>query len=219
MVTLSEAKKRLEKVFEEDQAEVLAATIIEAYDSLVKTSDFNELKEIVRELAEAQKRTEVKVEELAEAQKETQRELSETQQEIRRLTYAIRDTRSELGGLSRSVAYSLENEAFRALPSYFKRNLQIEVTKKFIRTQIDKEEINIFGMGRKDGRNVIIVGEAELRLTSTNKFRQLEKKVSVVKKKYKKEEIVQILITHYAPFKIMEEAKKKGITIIQSFEW
>ncbi|MEW6609623.1 MAG: DUF3782 domain-containing protein [bacterium] len=43
----------------------------------VKKEDFNELKGIVRELATAQKRTEIKVEELAEAQKRTEIKVEE----------------------------------------------------------------------------------------------------------------------------------------------
>jgi len=55
-------KTELEKVFRPKQASVLARVIADAYSELVKTDDFNELKGIVKELAEAQK-------ELAEAQK------------------------------------------------------------------------------------------------------------------------------------------------------
>lgn len=78
-----DTRKRLEAVFDKDQAEVLSEVITEAYRDLVKTSDFNELKGIVKdlgtkvgELAEAQKRTEKRVEDLAEAQKRTDRALS-----------------------------------------------------------------------------------------------------------------------------------------------
>lgn len=45
--------------------------------------EFNDLKEIVRELAQAQKRTEERVEELAQAQKETQNELNKFAKEFR----------------------------------------------------------------------------------------------------------------------------------------
>ena len=77
MHTAVDIKRRLERVFERRQADALAEVITDAYSELVKTSDFNELKEIVRdigiktaELSEAHKRTEVKVAELSEAQEE-----------------------------------------------------------------------------------------------------------------------------------------------------
>jgi pyrroline-5-carboxylate reductase len=50
--------RRLAEVFPAQQAEVLAGVIYDAYNALVKADDFNELKEIVRRLAEAQEQTE-----------------------------------------------------------------------------------------------------------------------------------------------------------------
>ncbi len=70
-------RQRLETVFNKRQAEVLAEVIDFSYNDLVKVSDFSELKGIVRELAEAQKRTEARVEELAEAQKRTEARVEE----------------------------------------------------------------------------------------------------------------------------------------------
>ncbi|MCP4378011.1 MAG: hypothetical protein GY794_17785, partial [bacterium] len=60
--------RKFETVFEDRQAALLAETITEAYTDLVKTSDFNELKEIVHRLAQAQERTEARIESLAQAQ-------------------------------------------------------------------------------------------------------------------------------------------------------
>lgn len=44
MPTSSEIKKKLEEVFDERQATVLAEVFVDAYGELVKTSDFDELK-------------------------------------------------------------------------------------------------------------------------------------------------------------------------------
>ena len=57
MATSAEIKKKLEKVFDERQAAVLAEVFVDAYGELVKTSDFDGLKAVVKELAEAQART------------------------------------------------------------------------------------------------------------------------------------------------------------------
>ncbi|MBI3958281.1 MAG: hypothetical protein HY328_05680 [Chloroflexi bacterium] len=163
--------RRLIRVFAPEQATVLAETIHDAYADLVKTSDFNELKEIVRnlaqaqtrtesrmnELAEAQTRTESRMEELAEAQTRTELRVEELAQEQRtfakeqrtfaqelqtlaqaqrELTDAQKDTDTrlgklidvvtnlaqEVGGLSRSASYALENEAYRQLPAYLEAN-------------------------------------------------------------------------------------------------
>lgn len=186
-------------------------------ESVTKT-EFNELKEIVRdlgksisELTEAQKNTEKKIQELTEAQKRTEKELA-------KLARGLSRTRKELGGLSRSVAYALENEAFRHLPSFLKKHYGLEVIDRLIRTYIDGEEVNIFGRARKNGREVYLVGEAVLKLDDQAKLKQLEKKLKVVRKEFGGE-IVPILVTHFAKPEILEKAHKAGVIIVQSFEW
>ena len=136
----------------------------------ITREDFSELKAIVRDIAETQK-------ELADAQKRT--EIS-----VGTLVKGLDATRTELGGLARSVGYSLENEAYRQLPQFLKEQYQIELTEKMIRFELEGEEINLFAKGRKGGEDILIVGEAELRLSSVGKLRQLEKKISLVKKLY-----------------------------------
>jgi len=254
MLNMENVKGRLKRVFSEEQASVLAEIIVKARDELVKVSDFNELKEIVRdlaksqkELAEAQKRTEARVEELAEAQGRTEQRLNSlaqrveelaeaqkrtearveelaeaqkrTEEEIKRLARGLVSTRTELGGLARSVSYSLENEAYRALPSYLKRHYGIEVLERFIRTEIDGEEIDIFAKAKMDGKDVLIVGETELKLSSVGKLKRLDKKVLVVKEKFAEKEIVKLFVTHYARPQIKKKAEERGIIIVQSFEW
>ena len=63
--------EQLGNVFSEEQAEVLAEVIFNAYNDLVRLDDFNELKEIVRELAKAQQRTEQRMDSLVETQQRT----------------------------------------------------------------------------------------------------------------------------------------------------
>ena len=75
--------EQLGSVFAEVQAEVLAKVIFDSYNALVRRDDFNELKEIVRDLAESQQRTEQRMESLAESQQRTEQRmesLAESQQ-------------------------------------------------------------------------------------------------------------------------------------------
>ena len=273
--------RRLEAVFQHEQAVVLADTITDAYDTLVKASDFSELKTIVAELGEAQKRTEERLEELAEAQKKTEErveelaeaqkrteerleELAEAQKKteerveklaeaqrrteetvaelveaqkrteknvadlakaMQLLTRELRETRRDLGGLSRSVSYALENEAYRFLPAFLKERYNIEVTRKMIRTEIRGEEINLLGHALKDGKPILLVGEVKLRLDEKRRgrgkeiFELLEKKISAVRSEYPEIEIIPMLVTHYARPGILERAQEKGIIVVQSFEW
>jgi len=183
------------------------------------------LTEKVEALAEAQKRTEIKVNELAEAQKKTEIRVSElaeaqkrTEVEIRKLGIGLRRTREQIGGLARSVAYALENEAFRKLPAFLKERYQIEVIDNIIRAEIEGEEINILGQVKKDGQEMMLVGEAVLKLDDRRKLKLLSDKVQLVKETYGKG-VIPIIITHFAKKNILERAKNAGIIIVQSFEW
>ncbi|WP_298976268.1 hypothetical protein [uncultured Thermosynechococcus sp.] len=84
-------EEKLRAAFPPEQAHLLAEVIREAYDDLVKAKDFNELKSIVADLAQAQKRTEERVDqltvtvaELAEAQKRTEERVAELAQAQKR---------------------------------------------------------------------------------------------------------------------------------------
>ena len=66
----------------------------------VKKEDFTELKNVVFDLAEAQKRTEIKVEELAEAQKRTEIKVEE-------LANAQKNTELALKDLARTVEFKI----------------------------------------------------------------------------------------------------------------
>lgn len=91
MLANREIKTRLEKAFPIKQAMALTDVFIEFKDDLVKSGDFNELKNIVKELAEAQKRTEGRMEELAEAQKRTEVKMEELAEAQKRTEECVKD--------------------------------------------------------------------------------------------------------------------------------
>ena len=83
MMNRTRIREKLGHVFVNQQAEVLSEVIYDSYNALVRADDFNELKGIVKELAEAQQRTEQRVEDLAESQQRTEQrveDLAESQQ-------------------------------------------------------------------------------------------------------------------------------------------
>ncbi len=198
----------------------------------VTKKEFNELKDVVRdlgqavkELAEAQKRTEERLNELAEAQKRTEERLNElaeaqkrTEDEIAKLSKGLNDTREHVGGLSRSVSYALENEAYRHLPEFLKKYHGLEVVDRLIRTYIGDQEINVFGKVRRNGEELFLVGDAVLKLDDVSKLGKVLDQVMEVKKEFGGE-VIPIIITHFARPKVLEKARKAGILVIQSFEW
>jgi len=204
---LAEAQKRTEQRVEE-----LAEAQKETRREVTRLDRaLTELAEAQKELADAQRRTEIEVAKLAV-------ELRETKVKVDGLADAMQDTKTEVGGLAKSMAYALENEAYRALPAFLKEH-GITITERFIRTEIGGEEINFFAAGTKDGREVIIVGETELKATGPRKLAQLARKAAVVQESFPGKEVIPMLVTHYVRPAVLERAKEKGVLVIQSFEW
>lgn len=234
MTTVQTLKHRFEKVFEPEQAAVLAKSITEAYNDLVKTSAFNELKGIVKDLAQAQQRTEARVEELAQAQQRTEGHVGELAQDMQPLTRVVGDLgqqmgymRSEIGGMSRSMAYALENDAYRSLPDFLREQYGINLSERIIRTEIEGEEIILFALGERNGESICLVGESKLQLDERRSSKreaeriidQIERKVDAVRQVYPGRKIVRLLVTHYARPAILEFLQEQNILVLQTFEW
>jgi len=173
---------------------------------------------------------------LAEAQRKTEESVRELAQRMDRLTVAqeemvqaMRGLRAELGGLSRSASYALENEAYRNLPALLERTLGIKLSSRMIRTEIADEEINVLAFGSRlgNGREVVVVGEAKLQLDRRSGgeeefervVEQIRRKVEVIRNQYPDKEVLPILVTHFARPMYVQRAEEQGITVVQSFEW
>ena len=130
----------------------------------VTREDFNALKQVVEELVQAQKKTEQRVEELAQAQKKTEERLGrveaaveelaqaqkKTEQRVEELAQAQKRTEEELcslvrehaktremvAGLSDTVGYGLENQAYKALPRLLERDFDLKIKDRLARRYI-----------------------------------------------------------------------------------
>ncbi len=198
------------------------------------TERLNQLTIRVDQLAEAQWKTEerlnqlaIRVDQLAEAQRKTEEKLAQLAEAQLKMEQSLNKVRMDLAGLSRSVSYAFENEAFRNLPRFLKEKYGIEVIEKLIRKEVGGKEINLLGRAKKNGEDVIIVGEVKMRLESkkyreefeADVFDELEEKVEAVKAEYADIEVVKILVTHYASESFLKLAREKGVIVVQSFEW
>jgi len=196
------------------------------------TNAQKETEKRLAELIETQKehdkrisKLETAIVELTNAQKETEKRLSrlervveELTRNVNKLTKEVTVIKKEIGGLSRTVAYALENEALRMLPKFLKERYNIEIIDRLIRTEINGREVNFFAKAVKNGEEVFVIGESTLRFDSKKKLSQILKSLESVTELLKGE-VVPILVTHYAKPKLKEEAEKRGILVIQSFEW
>ena len=235
MLKYLEAIEELPEEFKAPLIKVLELFREEVADT-VKRSDFEELKAVVarlarsqEELVEAQKRTEKRVEELAEAQKRTEKRVEElaeaqkrTEEEVKSLSRALKETRKEVGGLSNTIGYSLENEAFKALPALLKDEFGLEVEgrlkRKFLKDSKGRQiEVNILGKARKNGQEVVIIGESKSQLSRKDVDAFL-KRLTYLESTIQGDKFC-LFVTHMTRPEIVAYAKEKGIRVYFSYEF
>ncbi len=157
MINTFEIFQNLKETFGEKEATVLTNLLIKMYNDINQTvtkAEFQELRVVVNELAEAQKRTEERVEELAQAQKRTEERVEElaqrmeelaqaqkrTEESIKELTRAQRenekilknfmvafdDLKKQVGGLSMVVGYGIEDNLMPLMPQFVQNNYKVK---------------------------------------------------------------------------------------------
>jgi len=237
--------RKLEKV-EPHLREVLVSILEEIErqrEERVTRKEFQELRDIVKELAQAQRRTEERVNELAQAQRRTEERVNElaqaqrkteervnelaqaqrkTEEEIARLTGEVITLKKEVGGLAHTVGYRLEDEAMKALPEILKKEMNLGIMgrlrRDFIETKKGKfVEVNIWGEGKVDGKDYIIIGEAKTQLKKSDIDSFIRKAEEI--KKFVPGEQVRILVTYIASPPVRRYAEEKGIKLYFSYEF
>ncbi len=215
-------KERIKRVFPEKQAGVLVE-LVDMVDETVKVSDFNELKSIVadlakaqKELAEAQKRTEQRVEELAEAQKKTE-------EELRKLIKEHEKTRQMVAGLSDTVGYGLEDKIMPYIPDFARKEFGIETVlidrRNIVYPDGRYDEVNVYVEGRKNGERVYLIGECKARpgKKEIERFAGLLKRV----RSHLNAPVYSFIVGYYYSPKVEKYLKEKypEIKMMKSFEF
>lgn len=163
--------EKLGNAFAEEQAEVLSEVIFNAYNELVRRADFNELKDVVRDLAEAQSRTEERVGALAEAQGRTEKRVEELAEAQQRTEYAVQQLAQQVGGLSNRMGGDLEDIAADLIHDSLQRELGWQVDGLGCAWQSwdgTEEEIDVFGKVHDPARPdtpLWVVAEVKFNLT------------------------------------------------------
>ena len=217
-------------------------------EKMVTKAEFTELREAVKELAEAQKKTEERlnrlaqrVDELAEAQRKTEQRLNElaeaqrkTEERLNELAEAQRKTeevvakivgeqrkiKEQLGGLSHTVGYVLEDRAYVKLPALIARDCGIKVEdlrRKYVEVSPGKyEEVNIIGHGFKDNKRVWILGECKSQLQKRH-IREFERKLKRLEGLFPGDKLV-VFVTYNTSPSVEECIRKKGYLLYYSYE-
>jgi len=191
----------------------------------------------VSELAIAQKETEARISELAIAQKETQKEVTrldktmeelaqaqkETKEELRTLVISHKDLQKQVGGLSHTVGFRLEDESYKALPGLLEKDFGLIVKSPLKRRYIkDKEgryiEINIIGEATQNGKKITIIGEGKSQISKADINDFIRKKIKRLNGVF--DEIFPVLITYMTQeYDTEEYAQKKGIALYYSYDF
>ncbi len=152
-----------------------------------------------------------------------------TEAALQQLIQDHQETRRQLGGLSATVGYRLEDEAFKALPRLLERDFGLIVQGRLKRGYVpDVEgrllEVNIFGQAvRNDGatptgRVVTIVGEGKSQLSANDVDRFIRRKLARLQGAF--DELFPLLVTYMITAPDVEEyARQKGIAVYYSYDF
>jgi len=260
MLSTTEILNRLNKHLDEQAARAITSVITDVYDRLaekltdfdrlVTKDEFNELRDAIKQLIEAQNRTEErveqlagaqsrteeKVEQLAEAQSKTEERLDQlakgqiqlteaqrkTEEGLAKLTVVVGQVQKNLGGLSHSVGFMLEDRAFKALPALLKERFGIEVEGKLIRTFLEnargeREEVNIYGKGLKDSSELVIIGDSKSQLSENHidRFKRSLARLTPVLGV----EVFPLMITYMTEPEVLKRAETEKIAVFMSYEF
>ena len=197
MTLVSEIRSRLVRAFPENQADLLAEVLVESHAELVNRADFHKLTEVVHDLGEAQKRTEIHVDELARSQQEmrvtmqamqaSQQAMQASQQEmqgsLQEMQRAVTDLAKQVGGLSNAVGANLEDFACDLVPELLEKYWRFVTVsagpEELTTTDGVSREFDVVVRGTIDGRPVTVLCETKATVSTTevSKFLRIVEKV------------------------------------------
>jgi len=125
------------------------------------------LTERVDRLAEAQARTEARLEALAQAQSRTEAQVEALAQAQARTESAILTLARQVGRLSETIGFTLEDLAREVAPPYLAQYHAIHVgqlDRRFFAVDGEEMEVDLYGEGQHDGKPIVVIGEVRSRI-------------------------------------------------------
>jgi hypothetical protein len=173
----------------------------------VTREDFRELKQIVAELAEAQRRTTEEIKELVAAQVRTEA--------------GIDRLRKQVGGLSETVGGDIEDIAYIVLHDVLKREFGWQVgvlERKWQTWDGEPEEVNVFGQATdpaRPGQVIWIVGEAKHNLTQ----KEVDRFAGQVERgrRHLVGEIFPVCFCYRARPEVQQQVRDAGLRLVFSY--
>ncbi len=209
----------------------------ELFKNQIKSEErLSRVEKAIEDLTEAQKNTEKRIEKLSINQIKSEERLSRvekvieelaiaqknTENELKKLIKEHRKTRESLGGLQHTVGYVLEDRAFVGLPKLLEKDFGIKITMPLKRDYMEispgkEEEINIIGRGKRDGREIWILGECKSQINKREVDKFL-RKVNKLNKVIPGEKIL-LIITYQAPPIVRRYIEEKGLKLYFSYQF
>ena len=120
--------------------------------------DFDQLKNIVQSIAEAQEHTEKRLGELAQAQVRTEKA-------VKTLATGLTDLRKQVGGLSMAVGYGIEDKlmphARRFASTEFGMEVKLVDRRNLMYPDGGYDEVNLYVEGERNGQKAYLIGECK----------------------------------------------------------
>ncbi len=214
-------EEKLAQVFDRRQAVVLAEAIREAYGDLVRTSDFNELKAIVRDVALAQRELAEAQKELAQAQMRTERRVEELAEAQKRTELALQRLSRQVGGLSDRLGGDLEDTAYIVIHDVLEREYGWKVEplrRDYLRWNGHEVELDLIGRAHDPShpeRVITILGEVKFNLT-LKEVRRFARKVEQMRAALAGE-FFPVCFCYRARPEVREAVRKLGFYLIFSY--
>ncbi|MEM2219940.1 MAG: hypothetical protein QXU50_07485 [Candidatus Korarchaeum sp.] len=161
------------------------------------------------------------VDELREAQAKSEERLSRLEVAVDKLVTAVAELRVEVGRLSDTVGYGLEDIARILVPPWLERlqgvELVSELRREFLRLDGEEVEVNLYSEGKKEGRDVRVLGEVKSRIYGGDVRRLYNNAVSPLRRAGF--EVIAFMVGYVVHPSAREEAEKLGISVIAAYEF
>ena len=211
--TMAESQQRAEERL--DRVEAALERLAESQHRTEERMD--RVEAAVERLAEAQQRTEEQVAALVIAQRRTEKGM-------RKLTEGMDALRRQVGALSENVGFGLEGIARIVLPGYLERHLDVkvlgplgeELNPRILGPEGEEGEFDLYGVGLRDGKETIIVGEVKSRIYSDDvgRFLRRVEKVGPALP----EERLPVLFGYNIHPQAREEAEEAGLLLVAAYQ-
>jgi hypothetical protein len=125
--------------------------------------------------------------------------------------------------LSTTIGYTLENEAYKALPELLAKDYGLVVQERLKRGYLTDNkgqpiEVNVIGRALKDDQEIMIVGESKSQLSKNEVDRFIRRKLERLSGVFP--DIFPLLITHMTTEPEVEAyTKAKGIALYYSYDF